>query len=55
MANQWLQGAIVGLMVLGAVAYLVRKYLPRNRKTAGRGGGGGGCGSCSGCSSDKCH
>ncbi len=51
MANQWLQGAIVGLMVLGAAAYLVRKYLPRNRKTAGRGG----CGSCSGCSSDKCH
>ncbi len=51
MANQWLQGAIVGLMVLGAVAYLVRKYLPRNRKTAGPGG----CGSCSGCSSDKCH
>ena len=52
MANQWLQGAIVGLMVLGAVAYLVRKYLSRNRKTAGRGG----CGSCSGdCSRGPRH
>lgn len=51
MTSQWLQAAIVGLMVAGAVVYLVRKYLPRSRKAAGRGG----CGSCGGCSGGKCH
>jgi hypothetical protein len=51
MASQWLQGAIVGLMVAGAMVYLVRKYLPRKRKAANSGG----CGSCGGCSGGKCH
>lgn len=49
MANQWLQGVIVGLIVTTAVVYLLRKYLPRKRKAAG------GCGSCSRCSGGSCH
>lgn len=49
MGNDILQAAIVGVIVLGAVAYLLRKYLPR------RGGKPGGCGSCSGCKGGGCH
>ena len=52
MASHWLQGAAVGLMVAGAVVYLLRKYLPRSRKTAPQSKG---CGSCSSCSDGGCH
>ena len=52
MAGQWIQGGMVGLMVLGAVAYLLRKYLPRSRKAVAESKG---CGSCSGCSDGGCH
>lgn len=48
MADQWMQGALVGLMVAGAVLYLLRRYLPRRCKTKGRGD----CGNCSG---GGCH
>ncbi|MDV7210504.1 Virus attachment protein p12 family protein [Azotobacter beijerinckii] len=48
MAGQWIQDAIVGLVVACAVLYLLRKYLPRRRKAAGRG-------SCGNCSGGKCH
>lgn len=51
MDNQWLQGAAVGLIVLGAIAYLLRKYLPRSKKTAESKNG---CSSCGGCSG-RCH
>lgn len=45
-----LQGAIVGLIVAAAVAYLLRKYLPR--RGAGKSGA---CGSCGGCKGGGCH
>ncbi|TBW07002.1 FeoB-associated Cys-rich membrane protein [Azotobacter chroococcum subsp. isscasi] len=51
MADQWIQGAVVGLMVAGAVLYLLRRYLPCRRKAAG----GRGRARCDDCSGDGCH
>jgi len=50
MTTDILQGAIVGLIVAAAVAYLLRKYLPR--RGAGKSGA---CGSCGGCKGGGCH
>lgn len=47
MTDLW-QGVIVGLMVTGALVYLLRKYLPRRKATKG-------CGSCGGCKGSGCH
>ena len=52
MISQWLQGAAVGLVVLGAVAYLLRKYLPRTKGTTQSKNG---CGNCNSCSGGDCH
>jgi len=49
MAGQWIQGAVVGLMVTGAVLYLLRRYLPRRRKATG------GSAKCDKCSGGGCH
>lgn len=49
MSADILQGAVVGLIVAVAVAYLLRKYWPR------RGGKAAGCGSCGGCKGGGCH
>lgn len=53
MNDQWLQGAIVGGIVLAAVAYLLRKYLPRSGKATAEKT----CGSCRNCSGGRggCH
>lgn len=48
MVGQWMQGAVVGLMVACAVLYLLRKYLPCSRRAKGRG-------DCANCSGDGCH
>ncbi len=47
MESQWLQNAIVGLMVAGAIFYLLRRYLPHCRKNTH--------GNCEKCSGGKCH
>lgn len=52
MANPWVQGAIVALIVTAAVVYLLRKYLPRKHPAKAQGKG---CGSCGGCSGGGCH
>ncbi|MGV6472916.1 FeoB-associated Cys-rich membrane protein [Azotobacter vinelandii] len=51
MDGQWIQGAIVGLMVIGAVLYLLRRYLPRRHKATEAGKRG----KCDGCSGGGCH
>ena len=47
MTNLW-QGVIVGLMVTGALVYLLRKYLPRRKAAKG-------CKACGGCKNGGCH
>ncbi len=52
MAHEGLQQFIVGVMVLGAAVYLVRKYWPARRTTTTNKTA---CGSCRGCSGGGCH
>jgi hypothetical protein len=49
--NEGIQGAIVGLMVIAAGLYLLRKYLPRRKP----GKAVAACGSCSSCKGGSCH
>lgn len=52
MTHPWLQGVIVGLIVVAAFAYLLRKYLPRPHKAEPEKKA---CGNCGGCSGGGCH
>lgn len=55
MGNQWVQAVIVGVIVLCAVVYLLRKYLPRRSKSGDKRKSCGNCGSCSGDGGGGCH
>lgn len=48
MGQDWVQGTIVGVCVLAAVVFLLRRYLFKKPVA-----NGGGCGSCGSCGSSK--
>lgn len=51
MEGQWIQGAVVGLMIIGAVLYLLRRYLPCRHKATGARERT----KCDNCSGGGCH
>ncbi|GHD77348.1 FeoB-associated Cys-rich membrane protein [Vogesella fluminis] len=53
--SEGIQMAIVGLVVVAAALYLLRKYLPRRRIAGGKITQDGVCGSCKRCNSGSCH